>query len=91
MRDNMLDGIQKGLLDEDELAGQLLCDLLNLEATSGSSLMIWGDSWDIHGWEFSPQFFVKWACLLEGCPEVLQATNYWRGRRRETQLDFILN
>jgi hypothetical protein len=91
MRDNILRGIQTGQLDEDELSEQLLCDLLKLDATSGASLMIWGDSWDINGWEFSPEFFVKWDVLLRGCPEVLQATNYWRTKRRETQLDFILN
>lgn len=91
MRDNILRGLEAGLLDEDELSDGLVCDLLNLEATSAASLVIWGDSWDIAGWEFSPAFFVKWAPLLRGCGEVLRATNYWRERRRAPRLEFVLD
>ena len=91
LRDNILRGIEAGLLDEECLCQELVCDLLNLDATSKPSLMIWGDSWDISGWEFSPDFFRKWACLLAGSPEVWRATNYWRAKRCEMRLEYILN
>ncbi|KAI0113336.1 hypothetical protein F4814DRAFT_440661 [Daldinia grandis] len=59
MRDNILRGIQAGQIDEDQVSHDLICDFLNLETTSAASLVIWGDSWDINGWEFSPDFFSK--------------------------------
>ena len=75
MRDNILQGIQKGRLDAGELCDEFVCDLVNLEAGSAASLIIWGDSWEMGKWEFNPEVFRKWGALLQGCGEVLQATN----------------
>lgn len=91
MRDNILRGIDSGEIDEDRLCNELVCDFLNLETSSNASLIIWGDSWDMDGWEFSPHFFMKWRTLLRGCPEVLQATNYWRKKRKVTALELVLD
>ncbi|KAK1527811.1 hypothetical protein CPAR01_12369 [Colletotrichum paranaense] len=81
MRDNILRGIQSGEIDEDELCNALVCDLLDLDSPSKSSLVIWGDAWDLNGWELGPEFFRRWGGLVQGCPEVLTATNYWRQKR----------
>jgi hypothetical protein len=68
MRDNILRGIQRGQLDEDQLCDELCCDLLNLKAGSASSLIVWGNSWDAKGWEFSYEFFLKWGVLFTRMP-----------------------
>ncbi|KAK7437164.1 hypothetical protein Landi51_12185 [Colletotrichum acutatum] len=81
MRDNILRGIRAGEIDEDELCNALVCDLLDLDSPSKSSLVIWGDAWDLNGWELGPEFFRRWGGLVQGCPEVLVATNYWRQKR----------
>lgn len=81
LRNNVLRGIQAGVYDEDVLCEQLCCDLLNLGADTVASVVIWGDSWDARGWEFSASFFSRSGMLLQGCPEVLETTNYWRGTR----------
>jgi hypothetical protein len=57
----------------------------NMESTS---LIIWGDPWDPRGWEVSVPFLRKWGWLLEGCAELLEATNYWRMKRGERKLKF---
>ncbi|KAL5596243.1 hypothetical protein FOVSG1_009932 [Fusarium oxysporum f. sp. vasinfectum] len=91
LRDNILRGIQLGQLEEDELCDRLCCDLLSFNEDSIPSLLIWGDSWDAAGWEFSSQFFEEWGFLLEGCPELIQATNYWREVRGELKIEFDSN
>lgn len=91
LRDNILRGLEAGMYDEDHLAQELTCDLLDLDSTSFPSLIIWGDSWDISGWEFSPDFFRKWAGLLDGNPDAWMATDYWREKRHEMKLEFVLN
>lgn len=91
MRDNILRGLEAGVYDEDYLCEALCCDLLQLEKGTNALLTVWGDSWDAKGWEFSPEFFVKWGVLLQGCVEVLETTNYWRGKRGAVRLDFKLN
>jgi len=87
MRDNILRGIQAGERVEDEICDALVCDFLNLEANSTASLVIWGNSWEMDHWEFSPDFFGKWGVLLKGCPEVLGATNRWRAKRGEPRIE----
>jgi hypothetical protein len=90
MRDNILQGIQDGILDEDMLCNELVCDLLNLEGSSAASLIIWGDSWEMGQWGFSPDFFKRWGALLQGCEEVWHATNRWRAKRGETTVEAVL-
>lgn len=91
MRDNILEGLRDGELDEDQLANEFVCDFLDLGAVDTASLMIWGDSWDMFGWEICPDFFRKWGPLLNGCQDVLQATNKWRTHRNAAQLSYVLN
>lgn len=92
LRDNILRGIDACYFDEDRLCDELCCDLLNLDADSPAALLIWGDSWDANGWEFSADFFKKWGVLLlQGCPDVLSRTNYWRQKRGEMEIEFVLD
>ncbi|KAH6989030.1 hypothetical protein BKA56DRAFT_574970 [Ilyonectria sp. MPI-CAGE-AT-0026] len=91
LRNNILQGIEAGKYSEDQLCDELCCDLMNLDAKSTAPVMIWGDSWDARGWEFSADFFEKWSLLLGGCSEILQATNHWREKRGAMKIDFILD
>jgi hypothetical protein len=84
-RDNLLRAIELGF-DED-----LVCaDLLRVDEEHGErgSLIVWGEPWDIRGWEASVPFLQKWGWLIQGCTEILEATNYWRERRGEKRLRF---
>ncbi|KAK4462360.1 hypothetical protein QBC42DRAFT_267957 [Cladorrhinum samala] len=91
-RDNILRAIQAGEVEPRKLCEELLCsDLVDIGLASDSSLIIWGESWDARNWEFGPNFFTKWEFLLRGCPEILKTTNYWREKRGEAVLDFVLN
>lgn len=91
MRDNILRGINSGEYDEDLLCDVLCCDLLKFDDTTNAALVVWGESWDAAGWEFSAEFFVKWGVLLQGCTEVLETTNYWRQKRGARRLEYKLN
>lgn len=89
LRDNMLQAILAGLLDEDELCA----DLLNVEDDRQGekpSLIVWGASWDPEGWEASVAFLRKWGWLIQGCSELLEATNLWRQKRGVKPLAFEL-
>lgn len=88
MRDNFIRAIEDpDVCDEDALC----CDLVEFgegaEANS-PSLIVWGEPWDPRGWEASMSFLNKWGWLLEGCPEILEGTNYWREKRGEKRLKF---
>lgn len=91
MRDNILRGIETGQYDEDLLCAALCCDLLDLDAGTKASILVWGEVWDAANWEFSPEFFGRWGGLLRGCPEVLQMTKYWREKRGEMKISYVLN
>ncbi|QKD57721.1 uncharacterized protein FOBCDRAFT_262800 [Fusarium oxysporum Fo47] len=91
-RDNILRCIQSGDLEPRQLCEELLChDLMDLDRVSDANLIIWGEPWNARNWEFSPYIFAKWRFLLHGCPEMLESTNYWRKRRGEMALSFIMN
>lgn len=91
MRDNILQGIESGEYDEDVLCDALCCDLLKFDENTNATLVVWGDSWDATGWEFSTEFFARWGVLLQGCTEVLETTNYWRQKRGARRLECKLN
>ncbi|KAH7139799.1 hypothetical protein B0J13DRAFT_558497 [Dactylonectria estremocensis] len=88
LRDNLLAAISnEHPIDEDELCYDMV------EVTDGgvqdkAALIIWGEPWDPRGWEVSEPFLRKWGSLLEGCWEMLEATNYWREKRGEKRLAF---
>ncbi|KAH7127957.1 hypothetical protein B0J13DRAFT_454249 [Dactylonectria estremocensis] len=88
LRDNVLQGIVTETLDEDELCKDLLRVEDEKSADDKPCLIIWGDPWDVRGWEASVAFLKKWGWLLDGCPELLASTNNWRALRGEKRLDF---
>lgn len=86
-RDNMLQGLDAGIFEEDELC----MDLLYVDAEDlddKPALIAWGESWDFRGWEVSVSFLRKWGWLIRGCPEMVEWTNYWREKRGEKRLVF---
>ncbi|KFA56277.1 hypothetical protein S40293_00156 [Stachybotrys chartarum IBT 40293] len=85
LRDNMLRAFEdpRGFCDEDELCH----DLAHFsDAAKQPTLLVWGVPWDVRSWEASEPLLRKWGWLLEGCGEILDATNYWRGKRGERRL-----
>ena len=86
MRDNYLRSITNNTItwDEDEL-----CDDIHQCGTTSqdASFIIWGEPWDPRNWEASIAFLRKWMWLLEGCPEILRSTNYWRRKRGEKRIE----
>lgn len=79
LRDNLLRVY--GLFDEVELCFDIMGVCGGNPSVFGSGLIIWGDPWDISGWEVAEHFVVKWRWMFEGCDDVIQATNYWRAMR----------
>jgi hypothetical protein len=49
-------------------------------------VMVWSDPWSVTGWEMSSGFAKKWAFLLKGCGEMIEASNFWRRARGEEEL-----
>lgn len=87
-RDNIIQAVANGTLDED-----VLCyDLLDVTGKPHDEavLIVWGDPWDARGWEANVGFFRKWGWLLRGCAELVESTNRWRQKRGETQLNIRL-
>ncbi|TDZ26138.1 hypothetical protein Cob_v001358 [Colletotrichum orbiculare MAFF 240422] len=83
MRDNFLRAVAEhgeGFVDEDDMCR----DIVDVGAGAGvedSALIAWGEPWDPRGWEATEPFLRKWGWLLNGCPEMLEGTNYWREQR----------
>ncbi|SPN97313.1 uncharacterized protein DNG_00827 [Cephalotrichum gorgonifer] len=86
-RDNTILGIEAGLLDEDELCMDI-SELPDTVKDRNPTLIVWGEPWNCRAWEVTPDFLRKWGWLLRGCPEILEATNYWRMTRGEKKLIF---
>lgn len=53
-------------------------------------LVMWERPWSWEGWELSEGFVKKWGWMLEGCEELMQATNRWRERRGEERITLEL-
>ena len=74
-----------GHLDDDELCLEMLeADKRNLDEKP--ALIVWGDSSNPYAWEASVPFLRKWGWLVQGCHDLLESTNYWRGQRGERTL-----
>ncbi|TDZ35474.1 hypothetical protein C8035_v009294 [Colletotrichum spinosum] len=90
MRDNFLRVVAEhgeGFVDEDDMCR----DIVDVGAGAGvedSALIAWGEPWDPRGWEATEPFLRKWGWLLNGCPEMLEGTNYWREQRGLRRLKF---
>lgn len=52
--------------------------------------IVWGEPWDVNGWEITPGFLNKWSWVLEGCEEIIAASNRWRAQRDEPPLEFMV-
>lgn len=46
-----------------------------------TGLIVWGDPWMLENWEITPRFVRKWAWAIEGCDDLIRATNKWRTSR----------
>jgi hypothetical protein len=53
---------------------------------SRKGLIVWGEPWDVGGWEVTPGFVKKWSWALEGCEDLIAASNRWRAERDEEPL-----
>ncbi|KAK1724165.1 uncharacterized protein BDZ83DRAFT_623777 [Colletotrichum acutatum] len=87
LRDNVLVGVVKGDLDDDELCADIL-EVKDEDLGDKPSLIVWGEPWDSKAWEANENFFTKWGFLVKGCPELLEATNCWRVKRGEEKFVF---
>jgi len=58
-----------------------------MEQMSGSwqrsGLVVWSSPEQVSSWELSEPFLRRWAPLLQGCEDLIAATNAWRSRRGE--------
>lgn len=58
-----------------------------LEESSGcwqrGGVVIWSAPEQVASWELSEPFVRRWSFLLQGCEDLIAATNGWRGRRGE--------
>ncbi|OJJ64212.1 hypothetical protein ASPSYDRAFT_38898 [Aspergillus sydowii CBS 593.65] len=81
MRDRL---VLAGDSDDDELCIDIMA-FWNPNADD-AGLIIWGQPWDLQNWELSEGFLRKWGWTVQGCPELMQSTNFWRTRRGERRL-----
>ena len=49
-------------------------------------LITWGEPWNVESWEVTPGFLKNWRWALEGCDDLIQASNRWRALRNEELL-----
>lgn len=84
MRDNLLQAGDS--YDDIELCGDLVGFFNSPTARTG--MVIWGDPWDVDGWEVTEQYLERWGRTVEGCGKLFESTNRWRERRGERPLRF---
>ncbi|WYZ44436.1 hypothetical protein EsH8_VII_000872 [Colletotrichum jinshuiense] len=54
------------------------------EVTAGrKGLIVWGEPHDMRNWEATPGFVAKWPWVVEGCDDLVEASNRWRLFRGE--------
>jgi hypothetical protein len=53
-------------------------------------IIIWGEPHQMTSWEITPGFLDRWGWAVEGCDELMKATNQWRSLRGERPLKFSL-
>ena len=88
-RDNVLLAMEGGFLDDDDLCFDIAETDTPLNDVRGRpALIVWGEAWDSAGWEVNAAFVRRWGWLLRGCPEIIEGTNHWRGRRGEKRIVF---
>ncbi|KAF5717042.1 hypothetical protein FGLOB1_2257 [Fusarium globosum] len=55
-------------------------------ASDRRGLIIWGEPHRMESWEVTPRFLERWGWAVEGCPELMRATNHWRALRGEVPM-----
>ncbi|KAF4961560.1 hypothetical protein FGADI_184 [Fusarium gaditjirri] len=50
-------------------------------ASDRRGMIIWGEPHRMESWEVTPRFLERWGWAVEGCPELMRATNHWRALR----------
>lgn len=59
------------------------------DLTSGKQgLIVWGEPWDLSGWEVTEGFVNKWSWVLEGCIDLFVSSNFWRAKRDLGPLEY---
>ncbi|KAH8668001.1 hypothetical protein BGZ60DRAFT_41550 [Tricladium varicosporioides] len=84
MRDSLLRAGDS--FDDMELCGDLVGFFSS--STGRTGMVIWGEPWDIAGWEVTEDFLKHWGWAIRGCQSIIQSTNYWRAKRGEKPLRF---
>ncbi|KAH7409179.1 hypothetical protein BKA64DRAFT_664317 [Cadophora sp. MPI-SDFR-AT-0126] len=84
MRDNLLRA--GDTYDDIELCGDLVGYFNSPTVRTG--MVIWGDPWDVDGWEVTEQFLERWGWTIRGCLKLFESTNWWRQKRGERPLRF---
>lgn len=84
MRDNLLRAGDS--YDDIELCGDLVGFFNSPIARTG--MVIWGDPWDVDGWEVTEPFLERWGWTIRGCGRLFESTNRWREKRGERPLRF---
>ena len=84
MRDNLLRAGDD--YDDIELCGDLVGYFNSPTVRTG--MVIWGDPWDVDGWEVTDQFLERWGWTVRGCSNLFTSTNRWREKRGERPLRF---
>jgi len=84
MRDNLLRAGDD--YDDIELCGDLVGYFNSPTVRTG--MVIWGDPWDVEGWEVTDQFLERWGWTIRGCSNLFASTNRWREKRGERPLRF---
>ncbi|KAL4895873.1 hypothetical protein BDV59DRAFT_145444 [Aspergillus ambiguus] len=83
MRDNLLN--RENDSDDEDLCTDIM-GFWEGSATGPNSLIVWGEPSDPANWEITEGFLGKWGWVVDGCEEVMRATNYWRAQRGEEPL-----
>ncbi|TGO27173.1 hypothetical protein BPAE_0046g00360 [Botrytis paeoniae] len=68
-----------------------LCgDLVGLfsAGTGRTGMIIWGEPWDVAGWEVTEGFLERWGWTIKGCWDLFESTNRWREGRGQMALHF---
>ena len=86
LRYNILRATASGQLDSTDFTKCLRASG-SLELLNGSwqrgGVVVWSFPEQVASWELSEPFLRRWAFLLEGCEDLIAATNCWRSKRGE--------
>jgi hypothetical protein len=88
MRDNLINamgGFEAEVLWVDTVGG-LFLGFADDPGAEAKGAIVWDTPWNWEGWELSESFVGRWKWALEGCDEVLEATNRWRELRGEVRI-----